>query len=125
DLATLQGPSGSEEAIRKRIGELVQPYAEVRVDALGNLHATIRPAAGSVGGSGAESAGSSTGSPADGSTGSSAGTTRRIMLAAHMDEIGVIAIHIDDEGFVRVRPIGGVSPTMLLGQRVRFTNGIV
>src|SRR5690606_2337377 len=40
-----------------------------------------------------------------------------------MDEIGVVAVHIDDDGFIRIRPLGGISPTALLGQRVRFTNG--
>lgn len=104
DLTGLPGPSGHEQAVRARLQELVVPYAaDVRVDALGNLIVTGPSRQGDGGG----------------------GSGRRIMLAAHMDEIGVIAIHIDDDGFVRVRPIGGVSPTMLLAQRVRFTNGTV
>jgi len=45
------------------------------------------------------------------------------MLAAHMDEIGVIATHIDENGFVRFTTIGGVRPITCVGGRVRFING--
>ena len=47
----------------------------------------------------------------------------KIMLAAHMDEIGVIVTHIDEDGFVRFMPLGGVRPQNCLGGRVRFLNG--
>jgi endoglucanase len=47
----------------------------------------------------------------------------RIMLAAHIDEIGLIATHIDDRGFARFLPVGGVRPAACLGSRVRFLNG--
>ncbi len=47
----------------------------------------------------------------------------RIMLSAHMDEIGVIATHIDENGFVRFTTIGGVRPHTCIGGRVRFLNG--
>lgn len=42
----------------------------------------------------------------------------RLMLAGHMDEIGLIVSHIDQRGFLRFQPIGGVSERVLLGQRV-------
>ena len=42
----------------------------------------------------------------------------RIMLSAHMDEIGVIATHVDENGFVRFTTIGGVSPQPCIGGRV-------
>jgi endoglucanase len=45
------------------------------------------------------------------------------MVAAHMDEIGVIATYIDEKGFIRYSNIGWVSPYYLLGQRVRFKGG--
>jgi len=45
------------------------------------------------------------------------------MLAAHMDEIGVMVSHIDKNGFARFAPIGGVRPAYCLGGRVRFLNG--
>ena len=43
----------------------------------------------------------------------------RLMLAAHMDEIGLMVTHVDDRGFVRVIPIGGWDARTLVGQRVR------
>ena len=45
------------------------------------------------------------------------------MISAHMDEIGVIATHIDKNGFVRFTNLGGVYPRNCVGGRVRFLNG--
>lgn len=47
------------------------------------------------------------------------------MLAAHMDEIGVIVTHIDDKGFVRFSSVGGLYIRELVHRRVRFANGTV
>jgi endoglucanase len=88
-------PSGYESAIRDVIRAEIEGLAdELRVDALGNLIAR-------------------TGTPGG----------KRIMIAAHMDEIGLVASHIDDNGFVRFTTIGGVYPQMLMGARVRFFSG--
>ena len=90
-------PSGYETAIREVIRTEVSPLAdEVRVDALGNLVAR---------------------------KGTKSPKGRRIMLAAHMDEIGLMATHIDDNGFIRFTGIGGIRPAALTGSRVRFVNG--
>ncbi len=43
---------------------------------------------------------------------------KRVMAAAHMDEIGFIVNHIDSEGFVRFQPLGGFDPKTLTSQRV-------
>jgi endoglucanase len=43
-----------------------------------------------------------------------------VMLAGHIDEIGVIVTWIDDEGFAWIGPIGGWDPQVLVGQRIRF-----
>ena len=43
---------------------------------------------------------------------------KRVMLAAHMDEIGFIVTHIDDNGFIRFSPLGGFDPKTLTAQRV-------
>ncbi len=92
-------PSGFESAVRDVIRAEVAPYAdEIRVDALGNLIVRKGP---------------------DGNV----ENARKIMIAAHMDEIGIIASHIDDKGFVRFAAIGGVFPRNLPGGRVRFFNG--
>jgi len=97
-LLEAYGPSGNEGPVREILRKEVEGFAdEVKVDALGNL-IVVRKAAG-------------------------AGP--RVLLAAHMDEIGVIATHIDEKGFVRFSNIGGVSPYVLLGERVVFENGTV
>ncbi|MCL4394330.1 MAG: M42 family metallopeptidase [Chloroflexi bacterium] len=94
------GPSGHEQIIREVIREEIKGLAdEVRVDALGNLIARKR--------------------------GSGPSPRKKIMLAAHMDEIGVIVTHVDDKGFVRFAPIGGVSPLNLIGNRCVFANNVV
>lgn len=97
ELVEAIGPSGYEDAIRQLVLAQVQPFAdEVKTDALGNL--IVRK-----------------GQKSDHGT--------RVMLAAHMDEIGVIATHVDDNGFIRFTTIGGVRPSTCLGGRVRFLNG--
>jgi endoglucanase len=54
-----------------------------------------------------------------------AGGGKRVMLAAHMDEIGVMVTHVEEKGFLRFTNIGWVSPLNILGQRVMFTSGAV
>jgi tetrahedral aminopeptidase len=49
---------------------------------------------------------------------------KKIMLAAHMDEIGVMVTHIDENGFVRFTTIGGVYARTVVGGRVRFLSGV-
>ncbi len=98
-LTEASGPSGYEDEVREIVRAEVKPLAdEVTVDALGNLIARKRPA-------------------------KKAETTKRIMIAAHMDEIGVIVSHVDRNGFIRFAPIGGVLRGYLPGGRVRFMNG--
>jgi endoglucanase len=93
-------PSGYEDTVRAMILKEVKPLAdEVRVDALGNLIARKKPTAG-------------------------AKNPRKIMLAAHMDEIGVIVSHIDKKGFARFTNVGGTFGRYTLGARVRFLNGV-
>ena len=43
------------------------------------------------------------------------------MIAAHMDEIGFIVKFIDDKGFIRINPVGGFDPRVLVAQRVYVT----
>jgi putative aminopeptidase FrvX len=96
-LTEIPAPSGREDALRKVVRGLVKPYAdEVRVDALGNL--IVRKGRVARGG-------------------------KRLMLAAHLDEIGLIVSHIDAHGFVRFSALGGFEPYRLVGSRVRFLNG--
>lgn len=90
------GVSGNEEGIRETIiNEIKNHIQEIRVDTLGNLIAT-KPGKG-----------------------------KKIMVAAHMDEIGVMATYIDDKGFIRFSNVGGVSPFISVGQKVKFKNGTI
>jgi endoglucanase len=90
-------PSGFESAICDVIRQEVKPLAdEIHVDALGNLVA---------------------------SKGTRSKNGLRIMLAAHMDEIGLMATHIDEKGFIRFTGLGGIRLNGLAGGRVCFTNG--
>ena len=93
------GPSGYEDEVRKIVRSEVESLAdESRVDALGNLIVRKRPTKATQ-------------------------DTKKIMIAAHMDEIGVIVSHVDEKGFVRFSPIGGVFRRYVLGGRVRFLDG--
>lgn len=95
ELAGTYGPSSHEEQIRGLIREKIASRVdEIRVDTLGNLIAVKK------------------------------GPGKRIMFAAHMDEIGVVATFIDEKGFIRFSNIGGLNPFVAAGQRVTFQNGI-
>lgn len=96
-LVESQGPSGYEDQIRSVVRAEIEAYAdEIRVDALGNLIA-LKGKSGEPG--------------------------MKIMLAAHIDEIGVMATQVDANGFVRFTTLGGVRPYTCVGGRVRFLNG--
>jgi tetrahedral aminopeptidase len=91
-------PSGYEDAVREVILAEIRPLAdEIHVDALGNVIAR-KGTKGSKG--------------------------KRVMVAAHMDEIGLIATHIDENGFVRFTTVGAPFARYLLGGRVRFVSGV-
>lgn len=93
------GPSGFEDNIRKIIRKEIRGCADkVDVDAMGNLVALRR------------------------------GTQKNrktVMVAAHMDEIGVMVSYVEKEGFVRVAALGGVSPLYEVGGRIQFENGTI
>lgn len=84
------GTSGFEKPIRDLVLDAVTPLVdEVSIDPMGNVIAVKK---------GKES--------------------KRVMVAAHMDEIGFIVTHIDDDGFIRIHTLGGFDPKTLTAQRV-------
>ncbi len=91
-LAEASGPPGSEDRVRDIVRARLEESAD-RVDdlAMGCLDGVRAPA----------------GEPAG-----------RLMLAAHMDEIGLMVTHVDDRGFLRFIPLGGWDARTLVGQRV-------
>ncbi len=89
-LTQTPGVAGREERIRELIKKEMESFCdEVRTDALGSLIGLKK--------------------------GSGKG---KIMLAGHMDEIGFLVKHIDDNGFIRLQPVGGFDPRTLVNQRV-------
>lgn len=98
-LCQLDGVSGWEDEVRDYILERVIPYASgVEADSMGNLIVMKK--------------GKKT-------------SARKIMLAAHMDEVGIIITQISDEGFLRFAFIGGVDRRVVLGKRVFIGRGRV
>lgn len=89
------GPSGREQTVSDVIRGYVEPFAdEVYNDALGNLIAVKKGTSG-----------------------------KKVMLSAHMDQIGLIVVDIDEKGFLRVSNVGGVNPVISAAREVRFENG--
>ncbi|HEX9012649.1 MAG TPA: M42 family metallopeptidase [Anaerolineaceae bacterium] len=96
-LVETMSPSGHEQPVRDLVRAEVSGLAdEMRVDAMGSL--IVRK-------------------------GQKSDSGLRVMLSAHMDEIGVIATHIDANGFVRFTTVGGVRTATCIGSRVQFLSG--
>ncbi len=94
-LVSINGVSGNEKNVAEYIKNELTPYADkIYTDVLGNLVAVKR------------------------------GMGKRIMFMAHTDEIGIVATFIDENGFVRVSAVGGVSPADFLNCHVTFENGV-
>ena len=97
-LVEAYGPSGFEDTVLGIIRAEIEPYADdIVVDAMGNLIARRK----------------------------GDGTGLKLMLAAHMDEIGVMVTHVTEKGFLRFTNIGGVRAQTLMGARVAFSDGTV
>ncbi|MEM9886339.1 MAG: M42 family metallopeptidase [Bacteroidota bacterium] len=90
EICKTPGAPGFEQRVRAMVIEKVSPLVdEVHLDAMGNVIAIKK------------------------------GTARKkVMIAAHMDEIGFIVTHIDKQGFIRFHTLGGFDPKTLTSQRV-------
>lgn len=95
-LLTTYSPSGSEDRVRDILQIEVEKYVdEIRVDNLGNLICRKK------------------------------GSGKKVMIAAHMDQIGLMITDIEKEGFLRFTNVGGISPLMSYGQKVIFEDGTI
>lgn len=92
-LLDAAGPSGFELAPARLWREAATFADDVHADVSGNSFATLFPADGQREGP-------------------------RLMFAGHIDEIGLMLIHVDDDGFCWFDPIGGWDPQVFIGQRV-------
>ncbi len=91
DICEIAGAPGFEQRIRELVIKEVKPLVDdVLLDNMGNVTTVIK---------GKDS-------------------SKKIMVTAHMDEIGFIVTHIDDKGFVRFHTLGGFDPKTLTAQRV-------
>ena len=95
-LCEMPGISSREEQMRRLVANEMRPLADtLEADAMGNLIAFKR----------------------------GADNGPRVMIAAHMDEIGFMVKYVDDRGFLRLLPIGGWDPRNMVAQRV-FVHGV-
>ena len=98
EITSVFGPSGDEEKIRKYIKKQINNYVDnVYEDNLGNLIAVKK--------------GKSNG--------------KKIMFAAHMDQIALMITHIDEDGFLRFTNVGGVGHNFLPGTPIVFADGTI
>jgi tetrahedral aminopeptidase len=89
-LCEMPGVPGREERMRELVAEELRPLTDsITLDVMGNLIAVKKGSGGP-----------------------------KVMLAAHMDEIGFLVKFIDDKGFVRLQPLGGWDPRNMTAQRV-------
>lgn len=94
-LCDIPAPSGQETRMAEFIVNEIKPYVDsVETDVMGNVVAHKK------------------------------GSGKKLMFAAHMDEIGVVATCHGEKGQVHVSALGGVDPYASLYQRVRFLNGV-
>lgn len=90
------GPSGREDAVREAIAAVAGEYIDdITTDALGNLICRKK----------------------------GSGKGKKVLFAAHMDSIGVVATYIDEHGFIRFSQVGGLFKGDLINITVRFANG--
>jgi len=90
DLTNAYGPTGFEGPVRAIMRRELTPIAdEIETDALGSLISTLRGSA----------------------------QAPRVMLAAHMDELGLMVKRVTDEGFLKFQPLGGWLDQALINQR--------
>jgi len=92
-LSPIPGISGREDAVREAVLDRVAPYVdEASVDSMGNLDCVKR---------------------------SKNGHGEKVMVCAHMDEVGLMVAQIDSNGLLKCRTVGGIDPRVLTAQRVR------
>jgi putative aminopeptidase FrvX len=94
DLLVARGPSGYETAPAAVWSEAASAFARVSTDLVGTPLALVAPKHGYE------------------------KPHRRLLVMGHIDEIGLIVTHIDDDGYLWFREVGGWDPQILVGQRV-------
>lgn len=91
-LTEAHGVPGQEDAIREIVREELDSICQISSDAMGNMICVKQ--------------------------GEGHAPRKKLMIAAHMDEIGFVVKHIDDKGFLRIQTLGGWDPRQMASQRV-------
>lgn len=97
ELCLINGTSGDEILVRQAIIEKIKDFCDYRVDNLGNLIAFCK---------GKKSSG------------------KKLMIAAHTDEVGFIVTYINSDGTLSFNEVGGIDTTVAIGRQVTVGNGI-
>lgn len=92
-LCELNAPSGNETAVAEFIKSEIEGFCEYKTDNLGNIIAFKKGKNSSA---------------------------RKLMVDAHMDEVGIIVTYITNEGFLKFSTVGGIDTAALLGKRVKI-----
>lgn len=98
ELCALSGISGREDSVRDFIIDKIKDYAEYSVDALGNLIVFKKGR-----------------KPAK----------NKVMLDAHMDEVGMIVTGVTSEGFLKFEKVGGINSKVIIGRCVKVGENVV
>ena len=95
-LTQCDAPSGNEKPITELIASLTKDFAdEIYTDVMGNLVVHKK------------------------------GSGKKVMFAAHCDEIGIVVTYIEENGFLRFSDVGGLYTRHLNNRKVRFANGTI
>lgn len=95
DLCLLNGTSGDESAVRDYIISKIKDNCEYKVDALGSIIAFKK---------------------------GKKRTNKKVMICAHMDEVGFIITDITDDGYLKFAPVGGIDARIVADRKVTINN---
>lgn len=96
ELCLINGTSGDEAAIRDYIINKIEDHCEYEIDTLGSIIAFKK---------------------------GKRAPAKKVMLCAHMDEVGFITTYITDDGYLKFSPVGGIDPRVVI-DRVVDINGV-
>lgn len=98
NLCLLDGISGDEGRVREYIISRIKDKAKYSVDNIGNVIAFVK---GKI------------------------ASDKKLMISAHMDEVGFIVTYINEDGTLKISPVGGIDPRVVFGRRVKVGEGIL
>ena len=95
ELCLLNGTSGDESAVKDYIISQIKDYCDYKVDALGSIIAFKK---------------------------GKKEPDKKVMICAHMDEVGFIITDITDDGYLKFAPVGGIDPRIVANRKIKINN---